>query len=73
MSLANVGYSPLLTWTNPTLSSLEEQAKVPMFGTEPTELGLKGHESEFLSRCGRSRLSKALSAGFSRRQPALYN
>ena len=50
MSLANVGYSPVLTWANPTLSALEEQAKVPMFGTEPIELGLKGHEGEFLSR-----------------------
>src|SRR5215831_7609033 len=48
MSLANVGYSPVLTWANPTLSSLEEQAKVPMFGTEPIELGLKGHEEELL-------------------------
>src|SRR5215472_4635372 len=48
MSLANVGYSPVLTWANPTLSSLEEQAKVPMFGTEPIELGLKGHEEALL-------------------------
>src|SRR5215470_10576753 len=48
MSLANIGYSSLLTWANPTLSSLEEQAKVPMFGTDPVELGLKGHEDEFL-------------------------
>src|SRR5215471_13524150 len=48
MSLANVGYSPLLTWANPTLSSLEEQAKVPMFGTEPIELGLTGHENQLL-------------------------
>ena len=48
MSLANVGYSPLLTWANPSLNSLEEQAMVPMFGTEPIELGLKGHEDEFL-------------------------
>src|SRR5215831_88045 len=52
MSLANVGYSPVLTWANPTLSSLEEQAKVPMFGTEPIELGLKGHEDEFLRNIG---------------------
>src|SRR6516162_3437283 len=50
MSLANVGYSPVLTWANPSLSSLEEQAKVPMFGVEPIELGLKGHEDEFLRR-----------------------
>jgi cytochrome c peroxidase len=53
MSLANVGYSPLLTWANPSLSSLEEQAKVPMFGTEPIELGLKGHEDQFLRNIGR--------------------
>src|SRR5262245_7720311 len=50
MSLANAGYSPLLTWANPTLSALEEQAKIPMFGTDPVELGLKGHEDEFLRR-----------------------
>src|SRR5215510_10811221 len=42
MSLANVAYSPLLTWANPSLSSLEEQALIPIFGTEPIELGLKG-------------------------------
>src|SRR5262245_8118130 len=46
MSLANIGYSPLLTWANPTLRSLEEQAEIPMFGTEPVELGLKGHETD---------------------------
>ena len=26
MSLVNVAYAPLLTWANPTLDSLEEQA-----------------------------------------------
>jgi cytochrome c peroxidase len=50
MSLANVGYSPVLTWANPSLSSLEEQAKVPMFGTQPIELGLSGYEAEFLRK-----------------------
>ena len=49
MSLANIGYSPLLTWANPSLSTLEEQALLPMFGTEPIELGLKGHEDQFLA------------------------
>src|SRR5215475_1666645 len=60
MSLANVGYSPLLTWANPTLSSLEEQAKVPMFGTEPIELGLKGHEDEFLVNISRDAVYQRL-------------
>jgi cytochrome c peroxidase len=48
MSLVNVAYAPLLTWANPTLDSLEEQALIPMLGEDPIELGLKGHEQEFL-------------------------
>jgi cytochrome c peroxidase len=49
MSLANVAYAPVLTWANPELTSLEEQALIPMLGEEPVELGLKGHETEFLA------------------------
>jgi cytochrome c peroxidase len=48
MSLVNVAYAPALTWANPLLESLEEQALVPMLGDEPVELGLKGREQEFL-------------------------
>ncbi len=47
MSLVNVAYVPLLTWANPTLDSLEEQALTPMLGEEPIELGLKGREQDF--------------------------
>lgn len=47
MSLANVACAPSLTWANPPLDSLEEQALVPI-GEEPIELGLKGHEAAFL-------------------------
>src|SRR5215471_6038847 len=49
MSLVNVAYTPRLTWANPTLDSLEEQALTPMLSEEPVELGLKGREQEFLS------------------------
>jgi cytochrome c peroxidase len=49
MSLVNVAYAPLLTWANPALDTLEEQALTPMQGEEPIELGLKGHEQEFLN------------------------
>jgi cytochrome c peroxidase len=49
MSLVNVAYSPRLTWANPRLSSLEEQALIPMLGEDPIELGLKGREPEFLA------------------------
>jgi cytochrome c peroxidase len=48
MSLANVAYVPFLTWASPKLTSLEEQALVPMLGDAPVELGLKGREEEFL-------------------------
>lgn len=50
MSLVNIGYVPALTWANPAMDSLEEQALVPMLGTEPVELGLKGLESRVLGQ-----------------------
>jgi cytochrome c peroxidase len=60
MSLVNVAYTPLLTWANPTLDSLEEQALIPMLGNEPIELGLKGHEQEFLNTLRRDPLYQRL-------------
>jgi cytochrome c peroxidase len=50
MSLANVAYSPVLTWANPTMRRLEMQALVPMFGEDPVELGLSGKEQLLLDR-----------------------
>jgi cytochrome c peroxidase len=41
MSLVNVAWSAALTWSNPSLKSLEKQALVPMFGDHPVELGLR--------------------------------
>ena len=49
MSLANIAYSPVLTWANPSVRSLELQALVPMFGEDPVELGLAGHEARLLA------------------------
>src|SRR5262245_45426993 len=40
MSLVNIGYAQALTWANPTLTRLEDQALVPMYGDHPIELGL---------------------------------
>lgn len=48
MSLVNVAFAPYLTWENGTMTSLEEQALTPMLGEVPIELGLKGHEGDFL-------------------------
>ena len=40
MSLVNVAYAAVLTWANPTITKLEDQALVPMYGEHPIELGL---------------------------------
>ena len=50
MSLVNVAYSTSLTWSNPGLHALEEQALTPMFGRHPVELGLSGRADDFLER-----------------------
>jgi len=52
MGLANIAYSPVLTWANPTVRRLENQALVPMFGEDPVELGLSGLEARMLGRLG---------------------
>jgi cytochrome c peroxidase len=44
MSLFNVAYSPVLTWANPLVRKLEQQALVPLFGDHPVELGMTGKE-----------------------------
>lgn len=41
MSLVNIAYSAVLTWANPQLHLLEQQAVTPMFGEHPVELGLR--------------------------------
>ncbi|MCC6536419.1 MAG: di-heme enzyme [Bryobacterales bacterium] len=50
MSLANVAYAPVLTWANPNVRTLEQQALVPMFGDHPVELGMTGKEELLLRR-----------------------
>lgn len=44
MSLANVAYSPTLTWANPLMTTLERQLRVPIFGDAPVELGMSSIE-----------------------------
>lgn len=50
MSLANLVYLPRLTWANPHLERLEHQARIPLFGEEPVEMGMSGREEELLAR-----------------------
>jgi cytochrome c peroxidase len=39
-ALANSVYHPTLTWANPSLTSLEQQMAIPIFGTDPVEMGV---------------------------------
>jgi len=48
MSLVNVAYASALTWGNSSMTRLEEQARVPMFGTHPVELGLSDSDTRVL-------------------------
>jgi cytochrome c peroxidase len=49
-SLANAAYYSVLTWANPLMLSLEQQALIPMFSDSPVELGLAGLNKELLLR-----------------------
>jgi cytochrome c peroxidase len=62
MSLGNVAYASTLTWANPTVSALEKQALVPMFGETPVELGLSGQQDVLLARLGADPLYPTLFA-----------
>ncbi len=50
MSLANVGYNATLTWADPHLERLEEQARIPLFNRHPVEMGASEREGEILRR-----------------------
>lgn len=51
MPIANTVYSPTLTWARPDLVSLEQQAAVPLYGTNPVEMGVTaGNEAAVLAR-----------------------
>jgi len=49
MSLVNIAYAPVLTWLDQGLHTLEEQARVPMFGNHPVELGMDEGGEKFLA------------------------
>jgi cytochrome c peroxidase len=49
MSLVNVAFASRLTWANPLLARLEDQALVPLLGDTPVEMGLGGHEDRAIT------------------------
>ncbi|MEZ4327884.1 MAG: di-heme enzyme [Polyangiales bacterium] len=50
MSLGNVAYSATLNWANDRVVHLEDQARIPLFGENPVELGLGGLENVLIAR-----------------------
>ena len=46
MSLVNVAYASRLTWANPLLDRLEDQALTPLLGENPVEMGMSGRDAE---------------------------
>ena len=49
MALANVAYFTTLTWADPNLTRLEDQALVPLLGEHPVEMAVAGSEERVLS------------------------
>lgn len=50
--LANVAWRRSLTWGDPRITTLEEQALVPLIGTTPVEMRMAGSEPELVRRLG---------------------
>ncbi len=59
-SLVNLAYATSLTWVDPELRSLEQQALLPLLGEHPIELGMMGRESELLDLLIRDETYEAL-------------
>ena len=62
MSLANVAYNATLTWADASVTSLEQQAMVPLTSTHPLEMGIGGHEDAVMRRLAQDPLYQVLFA-----------
>jgi cytochrome c peroxidase len=60
--LANAARRSPLTWADPGILSLEQQALVPITGEHPVEMGLKGREDSLLARLHTDRCYYAMFA-----------
>lgn len=60
MSLMNVAYNASFGWDDPLLTSLEDQAMVPLLNELPIEMGVRGRQAEVLERFRRDPVVRAL-------------
>lgn len=67
MGLTNVAYNQNFTWANPLATQLEHQARFPLFGETPPEMGLTGQEDKTLAKLKAEKVYKEL---FSKSFPA---
>ncbi len=51
--LANVAWAKRLTWADPRVRTLEAQVRIPVLGTAPIEMGMRGQEGAIAERLGR--------------------
>ena len=60
MTLTNVAYNARFTWANPLVTTLEEQAAMPLTGEHPLEMGLHTDERGIMARLLANRHYRAL-------------
>lgn len=60
--LGNVGWLPRLTFADPSATSLEVQALIPLLGENPVEMGMTGKEAELGRRLGADRCYRRMFA-----------
>jgi cytochrome c peroxidase len=72
MSLANVAYNPVYTWTDAGFASLEAQVLQPLLNEHPVEMGLAGRESAVLAALAADpRYRAAFAQAFSQEREAV--
>jgi len=64
MALGNVAYGSTFTWANPEVRDLESQARGPLLGERPVELGLAGQEALLQQRLGADSYPAMFEAAF---------
>ncbi|WP_333609550.1 MbnH family di-heme enzyme, partial [Arsukibacterium sp.] len=71
LALVNIAYNNTLTWAHDGITDIEQQLLIPLFSTEPIELGVGGHEAEVLQRLARAPYPQLFQQAFGNSEPQL--